>query len=204
MKINGFLPGLLAVGLSGFLTGCIIPIGYTIHGNGKVVSQERTAENFDSVILNGVGNVNIHHSDDYKVTVTTDTNIQPIITINVDSNCLHINENSTNGGFEPTKLVIDVYMPGLKSVSLKGVGDIKIIDGDAYNCKMNLSGVGNIYAQNFEVKNVNVTLSGVGDIKTWVTNNLTGSLSGVGNILYKGNPSTVNISKSGIGDIKKI
>ena len=204
MKTSKFRQGLLAIGLSGLLTGCIIPIGHTIHGNGKVISQQREAEDFDSVILDGVGNVNIHYSSNYKVKVTTDTNIQHLITIDVNNNILHIDENSTFGGFDPTKLVIDVYMPDLKNVSLKGVGDIKVIDGDAYNCKMNLSGVGNIYAQNFEVRNVTVTLSGVGDIKTWVTKNLTGSLSGVGSILYKGSPSTVNINKSGVGDIKKM
>ena len=204
MKNSKFRQGLLAIGLSGLLTGCIIPIGHTIHGNGKVISQQREAEDFDSVILDAVGNVNIYYSSNYKVKVTTDTNIQHLITIDVNNNSLHIDENSTYGGFDPTKLVIDVYMPDLKNVSLKGVGDIKVIDGDAYNCKMNLSGVGNIYAQNFEVKNVTITLSGVGDIKTWVTKNLTGSLSGVGNILYKGNPSTVNINKNGVGDIIKM
>jgi len=42
------------------------------------------------------------------------------------------------------------------------------------------------------------------DIKIWVTESLTGSHSGIGDILYKGNPSIKNINKTGIGNISSL
>ena len=79
MRINWLISMFLVVVFLTFLNGC--PLNNQIKGNGNVVSQERTASNFYNVILDGVGNVNIHNAENYKVTVTTDSNIQDIITI---------------------------------------------------------------------------------------------------------------------------
>jgi hypothetical protein len=124
------------------------------------------------------------------------------VTTNVKGNILYIDEK-TNNGFYPTQLYIDVYMPELKNLKLKGVGDIEISGGKSSDFEITLSGVGDIDAQKYEAENVTVTLSGTGDIKTWAAKSLTGKLSGVGNIFYKGNPSK-NINKSGIGEVKKL
>jgi hypothetical protein len=137
------------------------------------------------------------------VVVTTDSNIQDIITTKVNGNNLYI-DGKIKKNFNPTKLIIDVYMPELRNINLNGVGDIKIISGKTFDFRMNLSGVGDIEAQNYEAENVVVTLSGVGDIKTWVTKSLTGNISGVGNVLYRGNPSINNVNRSGVGNVKQL
>jgi hypothetical protein len=174
-----------------------------IHGNGKIVSQERSVNDFYGVTLDGVGNVNIHYSEDHKVIVTTDSNMQDIIVIKSNENILYINKKNNNG-FNPTELKIDVYMPEIKNIYLNGVGNIKIGSGKTSDFEINLSGVGNIEVQNYEAENVNIIHSGTGDIKIWVTKSLTGIFSGVGNILYKGDPVINNINKTGIGNIKKL
>jgi hypothetical protein len=189
------------MGVFGCLGSCSLDSRY-IHGNGDVISQERTAEGFTGVVLDGVGNINIYFTDHYRVVVTTDSNIQDIVTIVVKDNALHIDEKN-NSGISSTKLTIDIYMPEINIIDLKGVGNIDVGAGGTSDLEINLSGVGNISADHYQAQTGTVMLNGVGDIKIWATNSLTGSLSGVGNILYKGNP-TKNIDVSGIGQVKQM
>jgi len=185
-----------------FLGSCYIAIYNEKDGNGIVTSQVRSARNFNSVILDGVGDVNIHFAEHYKVIVITDSNIQDIVTVKVNGNNLHIGTRKNNN-FNPTTLSIDVYLPELNNVKLRGVGNIAINDEKASHFDIELSGVGNINALNYEVENVSVSLSGVGNIKTWVTKKLTGRISGVGDVIYKGNPSTVDVDTNITGKVKK-
>ena len=199
MKKYRFFSVLVIAVLLVFYNGCS---PFHTDGNGRVVSREVSVNEFTGVILDGAGNVNIHYSEICRVIVITDSNIQDIIVIKLNDDFVHIDEKSC-GGINPTKLSIDVYLPELSYVNLKGAGNIKIADGKAHDIKLVLSGYGNIDARNFEADNVEVVLSGVGDIKAWATMSLTGKLSGVGNIIYKGNPPVNSISKTGVGDIKK-
>jgi hypothetical protein len=173
-----------------------------INGNGNITSTDRTVTGFTGILLEGAGDINIHFSANFKVIVTTDSNIQDIVTIEVTNNLLYVDEKRGDG-INPTKLVIDVYLPELENITLKGAGNIKIDNGNSSTLSLILSGAGNIEAQNYRIENVNVILSGTGNIKTWVTNNLSGNISGVGNIYYKGNP-TKNVIITGIGNIKEL
>jgi hypothetical protein len=199
MKINVFLSVIFVIAIVGTLTCCTFG---QIRGNGKIISQERQAEDFTDVVLDGVGKVNIHSSENYKVVVTTDSNIQDIIEINTHGQRLHIDENC-KWGFNPTKLTIDVYMPEVKNIKLNGVGKIKIADGKTSDLVIDLCGVGDVEAQYYEVQSVDISISGTGDVKTMVTDTLKGDISGVGTIFYKGNPE-IQKSVTGIGKIKPL
>jgi len=198
---NSNLYFIIVVLIAGFISGC--SLNDKINGNGNITSTDRTVTEFTGIVLEGMGNINIYFSENYKVIVTTDSNIQDIVTIEVKNNFLYVDE-IRGDGIKPTKLNIDVYLPELEDINLKGAGNIKIENGkNAPVLNLNLSGAGNIEVQYYEVENVNVTLSGTGDIKTWVTNNLSSNISGVGNIYYKGNP-TKNIKITGIGNVKEL
>lgn len=171
----------------------------SIIGNGSIISEERTAKEFNSIVLKGAGNVNVYPAEQYKVVVTTDSNIQDIITINVNNNSLYIDEKY-HESIKPTKLIINVYLPAIGSFILNGAGNVHIGNGSNETLDLYLNGAGNINADNYQVKTGNVILNGVGNIRIWATENLSGNLSGVGNIIYKGNP-TRNITMGGIGKV---
>jgi len=181
-------------------TGCGISNGCVI-GNGNVISLERTVEGFNGIKLDGVGNINIHPGENYKVVVTTDSNLQSRVLITVNGNTLSVTQSS--GSFNARELTIDVYLPELTSISLNGAGDFTVNSGNASKMTFSLSGVGNINAQNFSVQTVNITHSGVGDARVWAADSLNGTLSGVGDIRYKGNP-TININRTGVGNIRPL
>ena len=180
-----------------FLTSCD-----GIKGSGNVVCQERTATGFDGLTINGVANVHVQPGEDFKLEVVTDDNLQEYVLVEVKNNVLHINTLS-GVQIRPTKIVVEVHLPELQSIHLNGVGNVSLSDGSAPDLEISLSGVGNIDAQNYQVQNVAIKHSGVGKATVWATDSLHGTLSGVGNILYKGNPA-VSISVSGVGKVNKL
>ena len=205
MKNQRVFTVLLVILLAVLAAGCHM---HMVDGNGKIVIEERTVdEGFYAVELTGVGKVDIYPGEsyngrEYAVTVTTDSNIQHLVVITSDGSKLCIDEKSRHS-FDPTKLAIDVYLPELRSVSLGGVGTVKVNSGSVTNLAISLSGVGEISAQNYQAQTVDVTLSGTGNVKTWAENALTGKLSGIGDILYKGNPAK-NVRETGIGKVKRL
>ena len=172
-----------------------------IRGDGNIVSQERTASGFNGITINGVTNVNVLPGEDYKVIVTTDANLQDFVLMEMKNNVLQIINTKEN--LKPTKLIVDVHLPQLQSININGVGHVKLSDGNASDLEVSLSGVGSFDAQNYQVKNVTVQNSGVGEALIWATDSLSGTLSGVGKFLYKGNPR-VNLNVNGVGKLDKL
>jgi hypothetical protein len=164
-------------------------------GKGHITSQERSAEGYNGVIHNGIGNVKIHFAENYRVVVTTNSDIQNIVTIEIKNNYLYIYLEDPNTSIKPTKLEIDVYMPEIKVLNLTGVGNIDVDNGSGKDLEIILRGVGNITASNYQIKKGTIDSTGVGDIKIWVTEEINGNLAGIGEMFYKGNPKlTINVS----------
>ena len=195
MKRKGLLITCGAVLAAVLLFGCDL---YGIQGNGNIVSQERTAAGFDRITAYGSGYVNVYFSENYKVIVTTDSNIQDMIGIESRNSTLYI-ENK-NGIYNPTKLTVDVYLPELKEVTLRGSGSIKVDHGSASNFEIKLSGSGRIDTQNYQVQSVIIDHSGSGYIKTRATDSISANLSGSGSIdaqNYQVQNAHVTVSGSG-------
>ena len=176
-KIFAVISGLI---ISGLMTGCIVAYG---RGNGDVISRERGVEKFNGVTLSGVADINIHFADKHKVVVTTDSNLQDFVTIATENNMLDV---GLKRKLKYVDILVDVYLPELDMINLRGIGDIMTEKGEGLNLEIRHSGVGTIGAERYRVENADITYSGVGDIRVWATNSLNGNSSGGGNIEYKG------------------
>jgi hypothetical protein len=198
--LEGFMKSNVPVLIFGAI---VLFLGFTgcDTGNSNIVSQERTLDGFNGIKLDSAGNVNVHTGENYRVIVTTDSNLHDRVLTTVNGNILRITRRP--GSFNATELTIDVYLPELTSIFLNGAGNFAVDSGNASELTLSLSGAGNIDAQNFQVQNINITHSGVGNAKIWAINSLNGTLSGVGNIRYRGNP-TINVHRTGIGTIRPL
>ena len=168
--------------------------------NGDVVSKERPATGFEGIITGNSADINVYPGREYKVIVTTEEKIQDKILTEVRGNILNI---ESKGTFSSKELKIDVYMPVLKAITVKGSGDVKVHNGSVPDLEINISGSGNIDARNYQVEDVNITSTGSGDARIWVTETLNGTSSGSGNVLFKGSPR-MNVRVSGSGDVKPL
>lgn len=87
------------------------------------------------------------------------------------------------------------------TVNLSGSGDIEL-KGKATTFTATLAGSGDIEALQLQADNAKVSLAGSGDIETFCTKSIEASVSGSGEIQYKGNPTKVDSKVSGSGTIK--
>ena len=88
------------------------------------------------------------------------------------------------------------------SLTLSGAGDVEL-EGSADTAVIVISGAGNVQAPDLKIRTADVSLPGFGSATVWVTETLTGSISGAGNVEYYGNPHT-DFKTSGLGVFKSL
>jgi len=88
-------------------------------------------------------------------------------------------------------------------LSVSGAGDIQL-EGKTGTLRADLSGASDLHAAKLETDNTTISISGAGDAHLWVNQSLSGSVSGVGSIKYKGDAKDINIEKSGMGSVSKV
>ncbi len=86
--------------------------------------------------------------------------------------------------------------------TLSGTGSMALA-GNANSQEVVLSGTGSYRAFDLASTNAEVRLSGTGSAQVNVTGTLSGTLSGTGNIIYRGSPTSVDIDPTGTGDVKQ-
>ncbi len=91
-----------------------------------------------------------------------------------------------------------------KSLVLKASGASNLeIAGQADYQEIGISGATNLKAINLNSQKVRLDVSGAGNLQLNVNEELSGQISGMSKIKYRGNPS-VKISKSGMGSITQV
>ncbi len=88
------------------------------------------------------------------------------------------------------------------NVNLSGLGGLEIT-GSAAQATIDISGAGSVNAPDMKLSKANVTISGLGGATLWVTDSLTGEISGAGSISYYGSPQT-STQASGLGQFKSL
>ncbi len=87
-------------------------------------------------------------------------------------------------------------------VALSGLGGIDI-NGQATQATLEISGAGSINAPDLKIQTASITISGLGGATLWVTDQLTGEISGAGSVSYFGSPQT-NTNSSGLGKFNSL
>lgn len=88
-------------------------------------------------------------------------------------------------------------------VRQSGSGNTKL-SGSAKHVEFNCSGSGNVSCYDLESDQCEIRISGSGNAELNVNRELSASISGSGNIRYKGNGNLVNANTAGSGKIRKI
>ena len=96
---------------------------------------------------------------------------------------------------------LDLYVKRLET-RVSGAGDLDL-KGTAEALEINLSGAGNIDAEELLAQRVEVRISGTGNADVHASESLDVSISGLGNVTYSGEPTTLNKRISGMGRLNK-
>ncbi len=103
--------------------------------------------------------------------------------------------------------VSNIHIKSLLTESLhvdsEGVGNIEL-EGSATKAILNSNGVGNIKAGQLNAENVKADINGVGNIVCFASNQIIGSVNGVGSLKYGGHPKDKHLKRNGVGSITEL
>jgi len=168
----------LFITISGFCTGTLEK------GNGDIVTIERpVSSSFKGVLLRGQAEVNIFQSEDVRISVTIDSNLQEYIQTDIINGVLEINTR-TSDKLKPKVNRIDIYSPNFSYLALSGSGNILFPDKiNGETLRLDISGDGRI----------------TGELEY---SNLTANISGKGKIILTGKSQSVYFGLSGSGNFE--
>lgn len=87
-------------------------------------------------------------------------------------------------------------------ITVSGLGGVDIA-GEVTHASIDITGAGGVNAGDLKCQTADVTISGLGTATVWVTDELTGSISGSGNVRYYGEPTT-NTQSTGLGNFESL
>lgn len=141
---------------------------------GGRVGVQIPATQLKAIYLSGSGSLNgtIHASEDLKLAV------------------------SGSGSF-------DAHIEGAEHISstISGSGDMEL-SGSCERLNLQITGSGSLNANELAAKTAEVKIAGSGNARLHVSERLSASVAGSGNVIYSGNPSTVEKSVAGSGRIR--
>ena len=198
-----FKEAMVIIGSCCLINSCVNLNGVTINGNGEIVNSEVILASFDNIQNNCSADVTYHVSSEYKVVLSTDSNLIEFVETEVIDDVLVI--KTQKGSYSFTEFTANVYCPTLKGVDISGSGDFlskDIIQTPKF--EININGSGDIKGK-FEVNTFIANIRGSGEIKlSGNTDELKLSISGSGDFegeKFISNHAEIKINGSGDVDI---
>jgi hypothetical protein len=198
MKAFRLLPILLLS--TTLFTSCDWHATRTVIGYGDIETEEIGATGFTGVTVTGTCNVTITTGDSFSVRLHAQPQVLEVMTCRVHSGILQI-------GFDPDynvktteEISATIVVPSLDFVSVTGAGDFSISGAPQPRLDIHITGAGNVEAFDMEVETCSVYITGSGNCEVNVIQGLRVTISGVGNVFYRGTPEIIS-DISGVGNV---
>jgi hypothetical protein len=192
-----------------------------IVGSGRIATRQQEFEPFSGIHLTGIGSVYITQDTTQTVLLEADDNIIDRVTTTVDDHVLTIGLQS--GSYTGVTINVYVSMKSVELLELSGSGKFTVIDplqtntlicriqgagsmtlrGSADELLIQIQGVGDVHSFDLEASRCTVVLSGTGSAEVTATQRLDATISGVGSVVYDGNPQEIAQRISGVGTIRR-
>lgn len=134
-----------------------------IKGNGAIVTEDRSIEEFERVIIEGAFDVNIEYSETTSLSIETDENLLDYIETYNSGNRLILDVRDDEC-LRTNKLLVTITTPYIEEVKLVGSGNVQcgIFDVDEFTA--DISGSGNMDLDLY-TKYLDIIITGSGDFK---------------------------------------
>lgn len=207
-------------------TSCKVDLGITkISPSDNIVTETYKVNTFESVNMSCIGHVDIVQDVEKSGTIeiTAPDNYIEFYKFESADSALLIAFTKKNLLLDTKEVRIKVYTADLTKVMNSGASGIRIdnldtdhleavvsgvgeiaISGVADEAVLVNSGVGSIEADHFKAQRVKANVSGVGNIKCYASEELNGTVSGVGSLEYGGHPKQKNTKRTGVGSISEL
>lgn len=152
------------IAISLFFTSCE-EFGFTIQGEGDIITQDLDLSDFSAISLIGADDVVISYGDTLAVSATGHGNIIERLNTNVTGNTWNIRLET--GYYRDYELTVYITMPDIEEISILGSGDVYVNDFiNGGDMDLDISGSGNIELNRFEnCPKLTADITGSGDIR---------------------------------------
>lgn len=176
----------------------------TLVGDENLVSLVTYTQDGDLLKIHLTEN-NINFDHKVTATLTMPTSLEEIRTSGMPN--VHIIQKITADKFTVdcsgmTKLDIDHMFAPHFNVEVSGMSKVNAT-GETTTLNADCSGMSDINLLDFKAEKADVDCSGMSNVTVWATEKLSADCSGMSKIVYKGAPTTKELSKSGMSSIKQ-
>jgi len=196
--------------------------GTQVKGNGVLVTEERLIEDYDSIEVQGVIQVEVSPGLEPSLTITGEENLLAILNTKTADGALVIGASEPYSSTKPIVIkttcpnlirytghgVTQATITGLESdrfeAQLNGTSTLLIQTGNVEFLKADISGVSNLNAKGLRANKADVQASGTSHITLNVTEDLNAQASGASSIVYHGDPNSNQINTSGVATIRPV
>jgi hypothetical protein len=171
-----------------------------VFGEDPILTENLDLSSFNRIESSGIANFYIAIGSPQSVTLKAETNIIDIVTHEVTDQTLKvgIEKHVLVNNYEEIRF--DITVPALNYIGLHGVGDYDLSGEVQEELTIVHTGVGNIDAYDMRVDTCTITFSGIGDCRVNVISDLNVTITGLGDVYYRGNPS-ITSSLTGAGQL---
>jgi len=135
-----------------------------VNGSGDLISETREVSGFDSIDLDGSGEVIITQVGGETLKVETDDNVMEYIETEVRDGTLHLGFKQGINLIDVTQLVFTVGVDDLTGVSVSGSGDVEAEQLTTDQLELKVSGSGDVQIVDLTADELMVDISGSGDV----------------------------------------
>lgn len=207
--------GIFFIAIATLLVGGCDYVG--VRGNGHIVTDVRQVGDFDEIEASGGLRIE-WQSGPPSLRITTDENLLPYIENRVSGHTLrvhnrkplrpthHLNVVITSSHFHGADLsgAVDLNAHGLSGskfyIRASGASDVTL-DGNIDEFLADLTGASDLRAQGLQTKTADLSSTGASSAKISVSEALRVDITGAGDVVYYGNPKTIEKHVTGASSI---
>jgi hypothetical protein len=187
-------------------------------GSGDVATQDRPVPAFDSIDFSSAGTLVVEQTGSDSLRVEADDNVQSLLTSEVEGTTLElgVRPGANVGRATITYRVTVSRLAGLVlagagtvnatgiegpdlSLANSGAGSLSV-SGRTDRLNVDLIGIGSVDARGLTAQDVDVSVGGAGTATVNATRTLAARVTGVGDIVYLGNPAVAQ-EVTGLGTV---
>jgi hypothetical protein len=189
-----------------------------IQGNGHIVTDQRTIEDFSELHASGTFKIEWRNGPP-ALSITTDENLLPYVETRRIDNHLELRTRERLWPRHGIKVVVssstrtgaklsgatDLTASGLSgpkfAVESRGASDMTL-DGVVDELLADMTGASDLKAKALQARSVQISTTGAGDALVNPTETLRVAITGAGDVTYFGNPKTIEKHITGAGSIR--
>jgi len=187
-------------------------------GSGRLVAQDRPVTPFHGIRITGVGTVHVAQGPDHTARVEADDNIVDAVTTEVRGGLLVI---GLDRSCADVTVRVHVSSPRIDELRISGAGEfvsVTPLSTEALSCRISgagsmklsgsvghlmveITGAGSLLGFGLASSKCSVRLSGMGRCEVSVKEDLAARVSGMGKVVYDGDPPKVSKTVTGLGAV---